>query len=487
MKQYNKILLRQINKKLNKDFNIPKEMEGLLDEISDTYDNYEMDRALLERSLDLSSNELLETNEELKKKYKKQENVLDKIKQSISSIKKENNDKGTIEDSDLLSIVDVMQEQVRQTKEAELKLKQNHSKLEALIENTEDIIWSVDDYFRLSIFNSFFKERISNEFGKSPEIGMRIEDFMPPNRWDRWNGFFERSMRGERFSIEEDFQKGDEKYYFETFFNPIRIDDAITGVSIFSRNITFRKESEQKKYALLQDLTKANEELGQIAHIAAHDLKSPLRSIGSIASWIKTDHFHFIDKTGREQLEILIQRVNRLYNLIDSISQYMNLRNSIESREIVNLNSLLADLIKKLKVPNNIKVEIKNPLPKIVAVRNHISILFHHLIKNAITYMDKPEGFIHIGNKRTEGAWEFYVEDNGPGIESKYFTKIFKIFQTLKSRDEHDVNGIGLAISKKIVELNGGQIQVKSELGKGTTFYFTIPFQTITETKQLTI
>lgn len=101
--------------------------------------------------------------------------------------------------------------------------------------------------------------------------------------------------------------------------------------------------------------------------------------------------------------------------------------------------------------------------------------IIQNLISNAIKYMDKPEGIIEVGCRDAGDFWEFYVKDNGPGIEERHFERIFQIFQTLKARDEFESTGIGLTIVKKIIEQNNGRIWVESEVGKGSTFKFTLP------------
>ena len=101
--------------------------------------------------------------------------------------------------------------------------------------------------------------------------------------------------------------------------------------------------------------------------------------------------------------------------------------------------------------------------------------VFETLVTNAIKYMDKPEGKITIKCTSQNGQWKFGVTDNGPGIEEKYFEKIFQIFQTLAPRDEIESTGVGLSLVKKIVEMYGGKIWVESKVGAGSTFYFTWP------------
>ena len=103
--------------------------------------------------------------------------------------------------------------------------------------------------------------------------------------------------------------------------------------------------------------------------------------------------------------------------------------------------------------------------------------MFQNLLSNAIKFMDKPRGKVRIGCKTKKDHWEFFVSDNGPGIEKKHFSKIFKIFQTLQPRDEFESTGIGLTLIKKIITMYDGRIWLESTLGEGTTFFFTLPFK----------
>jgi signal transduction histidine kinase len=125
--------------------------------------------------------------------------------------------------------------------------------------------------------------------------------------------------------------------------------------------------------------------------------------------------------------------------------------------------------------PKNISITIENELPTIRCEPTRISQVFQNLLSNAVKYMDKADGVIKINYIEENGFWKFSVADNGPGLEERYFEKIFKIFQTLAPRDEFESTGIGLTVVKKIVEMYGGKIWVESEIGNGSTFLFTLP------------
>jgi signal transduction histidine kinase len=127
--------------------------------------------------------------------------------------------------------------------------------------------------------------------------------------------------------------------------------------------------------------------------------------------------------------------------------------------------------------PENISITVENELPVIEFERTRITQVFQNLLSNAVKFMDKPEGQVKIGCVEEDGFWKFTVADNGPGIEEKYFEKIFDMFQTLAPRDEVESTGVGLTVAKKIVELYGGKIWVQSKVGEGSTFLFTLPKQ----------
>ncbi|OGO79481.1 MAG: hypothetical protein A2Y23_07180 [Clostridiales bacterium GWB2_37_7] len=240
-------------------------------------------------------------------------------------------------------------------------------------------------------------------------------------------------------------------------------------------DITLQKENEERQQQLVARLEETNKELDNFAYIVSHDLKAPLRGIGSLANWLITDHKDKLDKEGAEIIDLLINRVERMKNFIDGILHYSRVTRVKENYVDIDLNRLIKEVIELLAPPANIEIKVQSELPVIKGERIYIEQVFQNLLSNAIKFMDKPYGKIQIGCKTIEGFWEFSVKDNGPGIDEKYFNKIFMIFQTLQPRDKFESTGVGLSIVKKIIETDGGKIWLTSELKKGTTFYFTIP------------
>ena len=242
-------------------------------------------------------------------------------------------------------------------------------------------------------------------------------------------------------------------------------------------DITARKRSEAEQARLIAEMEVVNQELENFAYVASHDLKAPLRAIGSLSSWLSADHADQLDEAGQELVGLINGRVHRMESLIDGILQYSRIGRASDERTAVDLNLLLIEVIDLLAPPPSIQITIPGKLPIVYAEKTRMGQLFQNLISNAIKFMDKPQGKIDLQHKEVNGYWQFSMMDNGSGIEPKYFDKIFQLFQTLNPRDELESSGVGLSLVKKIVEMYGGQIWLESVPGESTTFHFTLPQQ----------
>lgn len=239
------------------------------------------------------------------------------------------------------------------------------------------------------------------------------------------------------------------------------------------------KQNQEHLEELVEKRTRAlaatNAELKNFAYIVSHDLKAPLRAVSQLSYWIREDHGDKLGDEGKEQISLLITRVKRMDGLIDGILQYSRIGRTREKKEKVNLHTLVLEVIGALSPPEQMQISILNQLPTILGDPTQMEQLFQNLIANAIKFMDKPDGIIRITCTDNASGWQFSVKDNGPGIDPRYHDRIFKIFQTLSSRDERESTGIGLTLVKKIVELYGGGVWLESIVGEGSTFFFTLP------------
>ncbi|MBT5394253.1 MAG: PAS domain S-box protein [Flavobacteriaceae bacterium] len=237
-------------------------------------------------------------------------------------------------------------------------------------------------------------------------------------------------------------------------------------------DITEQYELSEQKEQLLKDLESSNEGLQEYAHIVSHDLKSPLRSISALASWLEEDFGDKLGPAGLSQLNVMQDKIASMDQLITGILRYSSIGSEKARFEICPTLELIQQLKATIYWPEQIALRFNGTMPSIKADKTQLQQLFQNLLSNAISHMDKPKGQIEIGYNDLGDLHEFSVKDNGIGIPKAYKEKIFEIFETLESGKGS--SGIGLSIVKKIVQLHGGTIWVKSEYGAGATFYFTI-------------
>ena len=237
-------------------------------------------------------------------------------------------------------------------------------------------------------------------------------------------------------------------------------------------DITEQYELSEQKEQLLKDLESSNEGLQEYAHIVSHDLKSPLRSISALVSWLEEDFGDKLGPAGLSQLNLMQDKIASMDQLITGILRYSSIGSEKARFEICPTLELIQQLKATIYWPEQIALRFNGTMPSIKADKTQLQQLFQNLLSNAISHMDKPKGQIEIGYNDLGDLHEFSVKDNGIGIPKAYKEKIFEIFETLESGKGS--SGIGLSIVKKIVQLHGGTIWVKSEYGAGATFYFTI-------------
>jgi signal transduction histidine kinase len=287
------------------------------------------------------------------------------------------------------------------------------------------------------------------------------------------------------FSQRVDIKSKDEIGTLAKSFNSMaeNLQKTTTSMVNLDREIVDRKKAEHALHdsnkelkAAVERLTIANRELSEFAHVAAHDLKAPLRAIGSLAGLLSVDYRDRLDEQGRRYLDMLVRRTERISELISGLLRYSEVGYESEKQQ-VNLNEIIDEVIAEAASPENIDIIKDTNFPTILCNRIHMFQVFQNLIINAIKYMDKPRGCVRLSCIEEGDFWKFSVADNGCGIEQRYFKKIFKVFQTLTRRDEMESTGIGLSVVRRIVEKYDGKIWVESEPEKGSTFYFTLPKQ----------
>ena len=265
----------------------------------------------------------------------------------------------------------------------------------------------------------------------------------------------------------------DKNYYTTTHLKTLTNIANLVSMQLNSAiNLRERQKAEANNLNILTQLSKSNTELQEYAHIVSHDLKSPLRSIHALASWIKEDNKEKLDELSLQNFDLIEVTLEKMEQLITGILNYSSVGVTIEKQESVDINEVINDLKTILFIPEHINVVVKNKLPILEGERIKFQQLFQNLISNAIKFNNKESGLIEVDVIEKPSYYQFSVKDNGIGISEKYFDKIFKIFHSLTNSKES--TGIGLSIVKKIVDLYKGEIWVESTVNKETTFYFTI-------------
>jgi signal transduction histidine kinase len=221
----------------------------------------------------------------------------------------------------------------------------------------------------------------------------------------------------------------------------------------------------------------ANKELDEFAYVASHDLKAPLRVIDNASRWLEEDLAQHLTDETRENMALLRGRVRRMEKLLDDLLDYSRVGRKFDDRyqEIVTGTELIGNILAMLSPPAGFTVTVSPNFGEIGVPRMPLQQILMNLIGNAIKHHDKKEGRIEVTVEDQGDYLGFTVKDDGPGIPKEYHDKIFKMFQTLKPRDQVEGSGMGLAIIKKHLDFYGGTIALDSDTGKGSTFRFAWP------------
>ncbi len=225
-----------------------------------------------------------------------------------------------------------------------------------------------------------------------------------------------------------------------------------------------------------KELTDSNQELEQFAHIAAHDLQSPLRSVATNCQLLEELHGEELSDDAKHFARNAVEGAKTMNTTINDILEYSRISKDTGASQQISLESVVDLVLSNLagRIAETGAIITREPLPMADGNLSQMARLFQNLLENAIKFSDKSQPKIHISAKKVGGEWIISVQDNGIGIESKYFDKIFEMFRRLHTKSEYPGTGAGLSICKKIVEKHGGKIWLDSEPGEGSTFSFSV-------------
>jgi light-regulated signal transduction histidine kinase (bacteriophytochrome) len=257
--------------------------------------------------------------------------------------------------------------------------------------------------------------------------------------------------------------------------------DGPEGASVTAaiRDISDRKAAARLLAEKMAELRHSNEQLEQFAHIASHDLQEPLRMVASYTQLLAKRYRGRLDADADEFIGYAVDGTQRMKRLIEDLLQYSRAGKGSPPVFRFPSEEALRVALKNLRsaIEESHAQVTSDALPEIVSADSTLVQVFQNLVGNAIKYRGDRVPKIHVSAEATDREWVFTVEDNGIGIEPKYFDRIFLVFQRLHSREEYEGTGIGLAICKRVLQQQGGRIWVESEPGVGSTFRFSLPME----------
>jgi signal transduction histidine kinase len=242
-----------------------------------------------------------------------------------------------------------------------------------------------------------------------------------------------------------------------------------------SLHLAVEREALRRKLVQQQrELERSNADLEQFAYAASHDLKAPLRAIAHLAQWIDEDVRPTASPDTISNLTLLNGRAVRLQTMLDGMLAYARIGQADSMVEDVNIAEIVDAVVDMLELPPGFSVVCEEKATTIRTSRAPIHMILTNLITNAVQHHDRSEGRVAVSMRLLDGKVEIRVSDDGPGIATRFQERIFTIFQTLQSRDDRESNGIGLAMVKKQVSRNGGEVWIESTPPhRGTSFVFT--------------
>lgn len=368
-----------------------------------------------------------------------------------------------------------------QVKERTAELKENEEKFRTLYDNNPFMYFTIDTDFTVQSVNCFGAELLG--YTVSELIGQPLSKVF----YEKDIEFAERNLRNAiknygqvfRWELRKVRKDGSILWVKETTRATKRSDGKIL-VFTACGDITERKKTEAALNEMMSELKRSNEELQSFAYITSHDLQEPLRTIASYAQLIERRYKGQLDNDADEFIDFMVDGAKRMKVMIQGLLEYSRVGAHGEKFKEFNADQALNyDLYDLRTAIDECKAEVTyDRLPLIFADESQITRVFQNLISNALKFYKEDVPLkIHISAQKKDDEYVFSVSDNGIGIEEQYKEKIFGVFKRLHPIENYPGTGIGLAIVKRIIDHHGGRIWVESELGKGSTFYFTIPFK----------
>jgi PAS domain S-box-containing protein len=362
-------------------------------------------------------------------------------------------------------------------KRAEDSTRKSEATYRSLVENLPQMICLKDLDFRWSTCNSNFLRDLGRSAAEI--VGKTDYDFFPREVAERYRASDLRVLAsGTIEEMDESYPVGGERQVVHIVKTLVRDDEGEpSGILAIFWDVTEKRRTERKLLETVEAFRRSNAELEQFAYVASHDLQEPLRMVSSFTQLLAQRYRGKLDKDADDYIAFAVDGANRMQKLITDLLSYSRLETRGKPFKSVDAGVVLGQAVLNLRaaMEESGALITNDRLPEVSADESQLLQLFQNLLANSIKFRSEHNPRIHVAATRQEDEWRFSVSDNGIGIESEYYERIFVLFQRLHPASAYPGTGIGLTICKKIVSRHGGRIWVESELGKGSTFYFTLP------------
>ena len=344
-------------------------------------------------------------------------------------------------------------------------------RVSTILESISDAFVALDPEWRFTYINA--EAERASRIPRDETLGQLFWDVFPSVRGTDLETHYLRSMK-ERVASRTEYFSVPRQRWFEVRMYPAK--DG--GLSIFYQDITQRKHTEEAMRKTNEALRIANEDLEQFAYSASHDLREPLRMVRTYCQLLSRNYAGKLGPDADQMIGYCLDGTQRMNDLFNDLLAYLGASSPSEEPAVtVPFESVLEAALRNLKtaIDETGATITHDPLPAVAMAPVHGQQIFQNLISNALKYRSATPPVVHVGARREAGAWIFSVRDNGIGIDPRYRNQVFGLFKRLHSVAAYSGTGIGLAICKKLVERYGGRIWVESEVGKGATFFVSIP------------
>jgi PAS domain S-box-containing protein len=351
-------------------------------------------------------------------------------------------------------------------------VKRSEERFRLLAEGVPNHLLFLDPELRIVFANDVFLAAAGWSVDKA--VGLHISEIMGPERYLQRQPFYERALAGETVSYESTGAIGSEHGYFSFSYRP-SFDESgkVRGIFSMATDISARRKVELELEAKQAELLRSNKDLEQFAYVASHDLKAPLRAIELLVQWITEGLGGYDANNVQENLGLLAKRTQRLNRLLDDLLAYSRAGRKVGAHRMTDAHALVLDVIQLINPPPTITISVEGQLPKFGTHSAPLEQVFRNLIGNAIKHHPGPQGRVVVSCVDQGDHYVFSIADDGEGIPAQYAERVFEMFQTLKSRDQVEGSGMGLAIVSRIVQWQRGRVWFEpAPGGRGTVFKF---------------